>query len=161
MTQGSCHTHWLKSITSNIPTNEQLLAVAGISKGLCVKTNTKPFFSTFNTNISVYWHSLFIILDYLYVGHKLLFDVTGKKCFWSIINCLAKVHNVIIIQRWFFLASNSLCSYNIVKCETMLTFLNIYKRTVIWVTVIYQFLLLLVKLRKAFGLGILTLSIFE
>lgn len=67
----------MNSTASNIPTNEQFLAIVGISKELCLKMKTEPLFSTFNINISVHCYSSLIILDEPQVGHKLLFDVTG------------------------------------------------------------------------------------
>lgn len=66
---------------------------------------------------------------------------------------MQKLNGIISPKVTFFLASYSLCLDNVVKCETMLPYLKIYKR--MFTIDCHLFLLLFVKLCKAFGLGIL------
>jgi len=81
-------------------------------------------------------------LDDLQFGHNLPFDITGKKCFRITANYHAKDRYTIIPPKViFFLASNSLCLDNVVKCKAMLPFLRYVKgllSTVAILTLIFE-----------------------
>lgn len=94
---------------------------------------------------------LFIILDHLQVGHSLLFDMNGTKYFGRNVSYHAINHYAIICPNMiFFLSFNSSCLDNAMKLKNV-SFLKCEKGLLYSITI----LTLILKLRKAFGLGIL------